>query len=683
MYKLYTPKTATAETPAPDVLLLHGYQNDHETCAAYAIKLARRGAVVLCLDEYGHGSTTAGLINRGYVNHKVTVNYGEDSGEDGTFKTISGQTRYKVMMNFYNLSFFDKQYTTDADGNSMTDSSAGGSCAYALLAAMDNVDPARLAISGHSMGTWSSWSVAANFCGTEFLGCTADEAAWNTTYGSFEDGTARRMELLNTNHRLTTHNAHGLATALTWFSDTIGLDLTLAPTDQVAMTKETPVLIAMLAAVASLMAVMELLLTTPFFSRAVQPLPGEASVKPNGAWWRGAIITMLLAAATYPFMTQLGHGLLPLPENIFRMTVGNGFLSWYLLLILIMLVTSIIGYQKNKKRGAQDGWQSMGLGTAAASGRMGWGLLGRCALLVLCMLAYLYVLLFLCEKAFLLDFRFIWPFFKTFDAARFGQFCVYLPVFALFFILNNSKIMASARCKATYQPGFKGFLGCWWRNALMMVGGILIIVLIEYIPFFMNIAPGADLLFGSTFGGPFMSLLILFVPQVLVFSVLCTYTYRRTGSVYVGALTAASLACWIVTGGSSMLQAEHTKKLPTRAAFFVISVFLPDTDPDSRRPGRGWRACTYPPHMRPAARSPRSATGTSECSAAAPRGFCNAPGSDCGSSSQSSGTPSHRPDSPRSRSGICDTDRRPPPPAHRRRHRSPPCVPAASAATPA
>ena len=49
----------------------------------------------------------------------------------------------------------------------MTDSSAGGSCAYALLAAMDNVDPARLAISGHSMGAWSSWSVAANFCGTD------------------------------------------------------------------------------------------------------------------------------------------------------------------------------------------------------------------------------------------------------------------------------------------------------------------------------------------------------------------------------------------------------------------------------------------------------------------------------------------------------------------------------------
>ena len=50
-----------------------------------------------------------------------------------------------------------------------------------------------------------------------------------------------------------------------------------------------------------------------------------------------------------------------------------------------------------------------------------------------------------------------------------------------------------------------------------------------------------------------MSLLILFVPQVLVFSLLGTYFYRRTGSVYPGALLIASLAAWIVTGGSAML----------------------------------------------------------------------------------------------------------------------------------
>lgn len=613
-YKLYTPVTATAASPAPGVLLLHGYQNDHETCAAYAIELARRGVVVLALDEYGHGSATASLVNRGYVNHVVKVNYGEDSVEDGTFKPISGSKRYRILMNFSNLSFFDEHYTTDDAGNAIWDSSCGGIDAYAYLASLPNVDPSRLALSGHSMGTWSSWTVAAAYSGTdiepkatvlqcgelftdtaydsanihfnnvlllqakwdefsyfrdydrvvdddllrsdlrcEFLGTTEDKAAWDTTYGSFADGTARRMELLYTNHRLTTHNAHGLAVALDWFADALGYENAIPSDSQKAMTKEWLVLFAMLCTVAAMIPFMELLLTTPYFEKLAQPLPPKSGIKTGKKWWKGVVITMLIAGFSYPFMTQLGHALLPLPEGVFRMTVGNGFVGWYSLLILVMLVTSILGYRKAKKAGAADGWYGMGLGSADAPDRMSWSLCGRGALLALCMLALLYLVVVICEAAFLLDLRFIWPFFRGFSLTRFGQFCVYIPIFALFFLLNNSKIMASMRTEATYRKGFKGFMSCWWRNALMMIGGVLIIVLIEYIPFFANIGPGADILFGSTFGGPFMSLLILFVPQVLVFSVLCTYIYRRTGSVYTGAFTVASLACWIVTGGSSML----------------------------------------------------------------------------------------------------------------------------------
>ena len=96
-YKLYVPNSATPEQPAPGVLLLHGYQNDHETCAAYAIELARRGVVVLSLDEYGHGGSEVGLINRGYVNHRVKVNFGQDSVEDGTFVSVGGAKRFRLM----------------------------------------------------------------------------------------------------------------------------------------------------------------------------------------------------------------------------------------------------------------------------------------------------------------------------------------------------------------------------------------------------------------------------------------------------------------------------------------------------------------------------------------------------------------------------------------------------------
>ena len=113
--------------------------------------------------------------------------------------------------------------------------------------------------------------------------------------------------------------------------------------------------------------------------------------------------------------------------------------------------------------------------------------------------------------------------------------------------------MKGLRINSTYQKGLFGFIKNWLYNFLLMAGGVLLIVLLEYIPFFLGIGPGADVLFGSTFGGPFMSILILFAPQVLFFSILCTYCYRKTGKVYVGALVAAMLACWIVTGGSSFL----------------------------------------------------------------------------------------------------------------------------------
>lgn len=618
-YKLYVPETATAENPAPGVLLLHGYQNDHETSAAYAIELARRGVVVMALDEYGHGATDLGLLSRGWVNHRVKVIFGEESEAEGTYTSVGGPDRFKLMMNFSNLSFFDDYYSKDAQGNAIVDSSCGGIDAYAALASFAFVDPGRLGVSGHSMGTWSSWSVAAAYSGVtnedgvdispkatvlqcgelfrssvydtetiyfnnvlllqakydefsyfrdyqnfvddsvlhsevraEFLGCEVTEATWDTTFGSFSDGSARRMELLETNHRLTTHDAAGLAVALGWFGEALGFDYPLGKTDQVFMTKELLVFAAMLMAIAAMLPLMELLLHTTFFGEIVKPLPGSEGILTKKKWWKNAAITMLLAGGSYPFMTQLGHGLFPFPERIFRMTIGNGFLCWYLLLIGIMLVTTVLSARKAKKQGIAP-WNGLGLSGPEKAEKIDWRLCGKGMLLAVCMLSVMYALVAICERAFLLDLRFIWPFFKTFSGERFLQFLVYVPFFALFFLLGGSKIFAGMRTEATYQKGIKGFLSCWWRSALLMAGGVLVIVLIEYIPFFAGFGPGADLLFSSMFGGPFMSILIVFVPQVLVFSLLCTYIYRRTSNVYTGAFTVAAMAAWIITGGSAIL----------------------------------------------------------------------------------------------------------------------------------
>jgi cephalosporin-C deacetylase-like acetyl esterase len=52
---LYIPPNATAQTPTPGILAVHGYINSRETQDGFAIEFARRGYVVLALDQIGHG----------------------------------------------------------------------------------------------------------------------------------------------------------------------------------------------------------------------------------------------------------------------------------------------------------------------------------------------------------------------------------------------------------------------------------------------------------------------------------------------------------------------------------------------------------------------------------------------------------------------------------------------------
>lgn len=63
---LYIPETATAETPAPGILAIHGYINSRETQQPFATELARRGYVVLALDQTGHGYSDAPAFGLGF-----------------------------------------------------------------------------------------------------------------------------------------------------------------------------------------------------------------------------------------------------------------------------------------------------------------------------------------------------------------------------------------------------------------------------------------------------------------------------------------------------------------------------------------------------------------------------------------------------------------------------------------
>ncbi len=97
---LLVPKTATAENPAPAIVTSHGYLNNKEMTDANYVELARRGFVVLAIDQPDHG----------------------DSDVTPDFFILAPDGVYQGAL---------------------------------ALSRMPFVDTARIGVTGHSMGSWS------------------------------------------------------------------------------------------------------------------------------------------------------------------------------------------------------------------------------------------------------------------------------------------------------------------------------------------------------------------------------------------------------------------------------------------------------------------------------------------------------------------------------------------------
>ena len=235
------------------------------------------------------------------------------------------------------------------------------------------------------------------------------------------------------------------------------------------------------------------------------------------------------------------------------MTVGNGVITWFFVLAVIAFFMLRHWYKRGAGKRMGANLYDLGLADEKAPVRLSWGVIGKSVLLALILVATVYVYAWVFSALYGLDFRFIWPLLRPFSGDRWWQFLVYLPFYLLFFVINGGvKLYGQMRQKELASPA-KTQLVWWLRSIAVMLGGLLIIALIEYIPYFIGIGAGMDLLFTSTFGGPFISFLIVLIPQFILFFFLSTYAYRKTGYIYVGSVMLAMLGAWAITASSSFM----------------------------------------------------------------------------------------------------------------------------------
>ena len=547
--KLYRPVTATAENPLPLVVNMHGYQNDKDVQASFSIELSRRGFVVLAPDSVGHGDS-GGVLSFGIPDFVM-------GNADALLYGIS-------------LPFVDAE-NVGVIGHSM----GGGNATSLATLFPDIVD----AVNPHASnsGTPEMHNVLVTTAlweeffregdpRTETLTSNETRLAnmglsdmgtieWDTTYGSFEDGTARRMPLININHHLTTLSGKAVAEAVDWMRLALksgdGGSQWVDPYKQVFLVKEGFGFITLVGTMATLIPLTNLLLATVYFKPVAQPLP-KKNIPNKKTWWRLATINMLIGGILYPLTTS-GDVTGKIAEwfPFMKLGIGNAIVAFFLANAIVAIVLFWLWYRNAKKEGVT--MYDMGVSFDEEKTVIDWGIMGKTVLLAAILFLWMYLFEGFFQHFMQIEFRIGWPYMRQFaNLQRVELFFIYLIPALLFFLINGGVFLFGQARQEELETPVKTQVIWWLKVVYAMVTGLFLVWCIQYLPWMFGAAggPGLEILGLDQYSGMFPLMLWVYIPEFIILFFFHTWFYKRTGRIYLGAFVVSSLVVWFLTAGS-------------------------------------------------------------------------------------------------------------------------------------
>jgi pimeloyl-ACP methyl ester carboxylesterase len=561
--KLFVPDGASASNPMPAVVNMHGYQNDKNVQDPFSIELARRGFVVLAPDSLGHGDSGGGLNTAAWF----------------------GDPTY-VMGNETALAWLIKQPYVDAANIGVMGHSMGGMNAVKLPGLFpDNVKavvqqasspgspelPNLLMLQarydefgGFRENQPRTEELTSSETRLAALGLEAEGSIeWDTTYGSFADGTARRMAFINMDHHLLPLKNKSVAEAVDWMrlalKDGEGGSMWIDPTKQIFMFKEILGFITLLGTMVTMLPITNLLLKTKFFAPVAQPMPNR-HFPDKGTWWKLATLNALIGGILYPLTTQYG-GIGGKIEQWFswaKLEMGNGVAAFFVANAVVAGTLFIFWYRNAKKEGVT--MYDVGVSFDEEKTKIDWGILGKTVLLGVILFLWMYLLEGIFQWTIGQEFRFAWPYMRQFSSGqRVGFFFIYLIPALLFFLINGGIFLyGQARMKEYETPAKTQWM--WWLKVVYaMVAGLFLIWAFQYLPWFLGGAgPGFETITFfqmdlSQFTSMWPLMLFVYIPEFIILFWFLTWFFRRTGKIYLGALMISGLAIWFLAAGSIYL----------------------------------------------------------------------------------------------------------------------------------
>ncbi|WP_246801192.1 alpha/beta hydrolase [Bradyrhizobium genosp. L] len=521
---LYIPPNATPQLPAPGILAVHGYINSRETQDGFAIEFARRGYVVLALDQTGHGYSDPPAFANGF------------GGPDG-------------------LAYLRSLEIVDKDNIGLEGHSMGGWTVLAAAAAQPN-DYKSMVLEGSSTGKpfaaegTPSWphNVALVFAQYEEFSTlmwgvdlardvTASQKLWalfgakaaiepGKVYGDPAAGTARVLYTPAMTHPAEHISSEAIGYSLDWFAKTLKGGTPRPVDDQIWFRKEIGTLVALVGFVALVIGTFDGLLEAAMFSRLRLPAVADGTMPPHAAaagrkWTAAFILSAFIPALTYYPAFALG-GTFVTPSAFLPQGITNQILVWAIINGLITLALMRFAPKRASRA----------------------GLVGQSLVIALASVAVGYAALWLVDFAFKIDFRFWIIALKLMSAKQFLIFLIYLIPFTAFFVValhvlhRNFSTMEAPR----------GAL--YLTNILALTLGFIVLLVLQY---------GTLWLTGKLFNPipdpgfvPLSTIVaIQFVPLLGIVAVIATFTWRRTGSSLPGALIAGLFVTWYIVAGTA------------------------------------------------------------------------------------------------------------------------------------
>ncbi|NLV09517.1 alpha/beta fold hydrolase [Halomicrobium mukohataei] len=521
---LYVPPGASADDPSPGVVATHGYINTRETQSPFAIEFARRGFVVLAIDQAGHGHSDPPAFGNGFggppaLSYMRSLAFVDDDNVGLEGHSMGGWASVAAAQ-------------SDRDGYESV-ALVGSSTGNSGVAEGNATFPRNTAVvfSEYDEFSMLMWGVphASNVERSEKLQTlfgTDEPVEEGRTYGSLEDGTARRLYTPATTHPGDHLSTTAVGDAVEWMQVTLDGEDELPPGNQIWWLKELGTLASLLGGVLFLFPFGAMVLSDRRFSELRRTVPEPAGVE--GRSWYGAVaVAALVPVVTYFPLNLVGQGFVPI-NWLFPQQVTNGVMVWALGNGLI--VAGLVGawhYRSDRDSLARygfdtDGWRTVARSAVAAATIVS-GFLGT-----LGAVGYLFGT----------DFRF-WVFaMKLPTPTQFRIALVYLVPLTLFFLALELLLHGQLR------TGDRSFREALAHNWIAVVGGFVLLLAVQY----------GVLLTGSPLPvvQPLLTVLAFqFVALLSIVTAVSTYFFRRTGRVWVGAFVNSLLVALVLVAGTA------------------------------------------------------------------------------------------------------------------------------------